>query len=114
MDLALCLATLVVPAPVLAADQEVSQPEPPTEAQVVVTATLESLRVPMVTVELRNADTNAVIARTISDGLGLVTFPDVPVGRYIVPPPATASPTSTRRRSRPAPASPSRCCSRCA
>ena len=38
----------------------------------------------MVTVELRNADTNAVIARTISDGLGLVTFPDVPVGRYVV------------------------------
>ncbi len=82
--LALCLATLVVPGRVLAADQAASQPEPPTEGQVVVTATLESLRVPMVTIELRNADTNAVIARTISDGLGLVTFPDVPVGRYVV------------------------------
>ena len=77
--MALSLAALVVPGPVLAADQGASQPEAPTTAQVVVTATLESLRVPLVTVELRNADTNAVIARTLSDGLGLVTFPDVPV-----------------------------------
>lgn len=49
-----------------------------------VTLTLDSLRVPGVTVELRNVETNVVIARTASDGVGQVSFPDVPSGHYVV------------------------------
>ena len=35
-----------------------------------------------VDVELRSVDGNVVLAKTITDGQGQVTFPDVPVGRY--------------------------------
>ena len=45
---------------------------------------LESLRIPAVVVELVNVDTNVVVARSTSDGVGQVTFPDVPAGRYVV------------------------------
>jgi len=53
-------------------------------ARVVVTISLESLRIPQVNVELRSADGNVVIARTISDGVGQATIPDVPPGHYVI------------------------------
>ena len=51
---------------------------------VIVTITVETLRIPAVNVELRNVDGNIVIGRTTSDAVGQVTFPDVPAGRYLV------------------------------
>jgi hypothetical protein len=51
---------------------------------VIVTITVESLRIPGVNVELMNVDDNVVIAQTTSDAIGQVTFPDVPAGRYLV------------------------------
>jgi len=55
----------------------------PGAGRVVVTISLESLRIPAVDVELRNIDDNVVIARTTSDAIGQVVFPDVPPGRYV-------------------------------
>ena len=55
-----------------------------TTGRVVVTIVVEGLRIPAVNVELRDADRNVSIARTISDTIGQVTFPDVPAGRYLV------------------------------
>ena len=47
--------------------------------------TLEgTVHMPSVVVELRAASDPTVIARTTTDGAGLVTFPDVPVGRYAI------------------------------
>ena len=37
-----------------------------------------------VDVELRSLDGNVILAKTITDGQGQVTFPDVPVGRYLI------------------------------
>ena len=37
-----------------------------------------------VDVELRSIDGNLVLAKTVTDGAGQVTFPDVPSGRYLV------------------------------
>jgi Carboxypeptidase regulatory-like domain/TonB dependent receptor len=37
-----------------------------------------------VDVELRSVDGNVILAETITDGQGQVTFPDVPVGRYMI------------------------------
>jgi len=58
--------------------------QPGDTAAVVVTITVEGLRIPAVRVELHSADANVVIAETTSDGVGQVTFPDVPQGRYFV------------------------------
>jgi Carboxypeptidase regulatory-like domain/TonB dependent receptor-like, beta-barrel len=52
--------------------------------RVVVTIGLEGVRIPAVRVELRNVNTNVVIARTTSDAVGQVSFPDVPPDRYVV------------------------------
>ncbi len=60
-----------------------AQPAQP-PGQVVVTLTLDSLRIPLATVELRGASTHAPIARTTSDVVGQVSFPDVPPGSYVV------------------------------
>jgi hypothetical protein len=68
--------------PLVAAAEPVRQPSE--TATVVVTITVEGLRIPAVRVELHGADTNVVIAQTISDGVGQVQFPDVPQGRYFV------------------------------
>src|SRR4029453_6518993 len=47
--------------------------------------TLEgTVHMPGVQVELRTSSDPTVIARTTTDGAGLVTFPDVPPGRYII------------------------------
>lgn len=60
------------------------QPSPRTAGVVVVTLTLDSLRVPAVVVTLRPVDGAAAIARATSDGVGQVTIADVPDGRYVV------------------------------
>jgi hypothetical protein len=52
--------------------------------RVVVTLGVEGLRIPAVSVELRSVDRNIVIARSTSDAVGQVEFPDVPAGRYLV------------------------------
>src|SRR5215212_2954102 len=47
--------------------------------------TLEgTVHMPGVQVELRDPDQRMVIAKTLTDGAGQVTFPDVPPGRYII------------------------------
>src|SRR5688572_16174689 len=54
--------------------------------RVIVTITVleGTVRMPGVDVALRSLDGNVVLAKTISDGAGQVTFPDVPAGRYTV------------------------------
>ena len=66
--------------------QQAAAPQPPASGpgRVVVVIVVESLRIPNVNVELRNADGNVPVGKTISDAVGQVTFPDVPPGRYIV------------------------------
>ena len=64
--------------------QAAAQPPGTGTGRVVVTIVVEGLRIPAVNVEIRDADRNVVIARTISDVIGQVTFPDVPAGRYVV------------------------------
>ena len=53
-----------------------------------VTATITVLegtvRIPGADVELRSFDGNVVLAKTLSDGSGQVTFPGVPPGRYVI------------------------------
>jgi hypothetical protein len=52
--------------------------------RVVVTVSVEGLRIPAVKVSLRSVDGNIAIAETTSDAIGQVSFPDVPPGRYVV------------------------------
>jgi Carboxypeptidase regulatory-like domain/TonB dependent receptor-like, beta-barrel len=52
--------------------------------RVVVTISLEGVRIPGVTVVLRNVDSNVSIGQTTSDAIGQVMFPDIPTGRYVV------------------------------
>jgi hypothetical protein len=61
-----------------------TQPAAAGNGRVVVTILVEGLRIPAVNVELLDADRNVAIARTMSDAIGQVTFPDVPAGRYVV------------------------------
>jgi hypothetical protein len=51
---------------------------------VIVTISVEGVRVPAVNVTLTNVDGNVVIARTTSDAIGQVVFPDVSPGHYVV------------------------------
>ena len=79
-----------LPSIALQTTTSVSQSGAPTQSpsagpgRVVVTIVSDSLRIPGVTVELRNVDGNIMVGQTISDAVGQVTFPDVPPGRYIV------------------------------
>ncbi len=79
-----------LPSIALQTTTSVSQSGAPTQSpsagpgRVVVTIVSDSLRIPGVTVELRNADANIRVGQTISDAVGQVTFPDVPPGNYIV------------------------------
>src|SRR5687768_8822673 len=52
--------------------------------RVIVTVSLEGVRVPAVTVSLRSTDGNVVIGQTTTDNIGQVAFPDVAPGRYVV------------------------------
>ena len=49
-----------------------------------VTISVEGVRIPVVNVTLTDADGNITIAKTISDAIGQVMFPDVPPGHYVV------------------------------
>ena len=48
------------------------------------TIALEGVRIPAVLASLRSVDANVVVAQTVSDSIGQVTFPGVPAGRYVV------------------------------
>jgi carboxypeptidase family protein/TonB-dependent receptor-like protein len=83
--------TSVLPALVLVCSTAQAPTSPQTSptapsgpGRIIVTISLESLRIPQVNVELRSADGNMAIARTISDGVGQVTIPDVPPGHYVI------------------------------
>ena len=68
-----------------AAEARADQAQPAEDSgRVVVTITLEELRIPAVTVELAPEDGSSPIAKTTSDLAGQVAFPDVPPGRYVV------------------------------
>lgn len=60
--------------------------QPATTGSVVATiTTLEgTVRMPGIQIELKDPDERVVIAKTVTDGAGQVTFPDVPIGRYII------------------------------
>ena len=60
------------------------QATPSGPARVVVTISLEGVRIPAVNVTLTDVDGNVTIAKTTSDGIGQVMFPDVPPGHYVV------------------------------
>jgi hypothetical protein len=80
----LILAALLVPVLSHTAPQQAGQPI--TTGRVVATVTtLEgAVHLPGVQVELRDAAAAIVIARSVTDGAGQVTFPEVPPGEYIV------------------------------
>src|SRR5580765_2442490 len=67
-----------------ASTQQLPPSSPTGRGRVVVTISLEGLRIPAVIVELRSVDGNVVLAKTTSDVVGQVTFPDVRAGRYTV------------------------------
>src|SRR5687768_12683929 len=60
--------------------------QPATTGRVVATiTTLEgTVHMPGIQVALLDPDQRVIIAKTETDGAGQVTFPDVPVGRYII------------------------------
>jgi TonB dependent receptor-like, beta-barrel len=64
--------------------QQLPPSSPTGRGRVECTVSLESLRIPAVTVELRSVDTNVVVGKTTTDVVGQVVFPDVRAGRYIV------------------------------
>ena len=63
---------------------QAASPQAGSNGRVVVTISLEDVRVPGVTVSLRDVDRNVQVAQTTSDVIGQVTFPDIPPGRYVV------------------------------
>src|SRR6185503_20605810 len=66
--------------------QQGSAVQPPASGngRVVVTIVVEGLRIPALTVELHDVAGNIAIAKTTSDAIGQLAFPDVPAGRYVV------------------------------
>jgi hypothetical protein len=52
--------------------------------RVVVTAAVDSLRIPAVIVALHSVDRNVRVAQTTTDNVGQASFPDVRPGRYLV------------------------------
>jgi hypothetical protein len=64
--------------------QAATQSQPSGPGRVVVTLALEGVRIPAVSVELRNVDGNISVGQTTSDVVGQVTFPDVAPGRYVI------------------------------
>ena len=67
--------------------QTPSSPQRPADpGRVVVTVSVldGTVRIAAADVELRSLDGNVVIAKTITDGAGQATIPDVPPGRYLV------------------------------
>ena len=77
-----CMLLCVAARPAAAAQQEASG-----RVLVIVTTLEGSVHLPGVTVELRRAEEKLAIAKSITDGVGQVEFPEIPPGEYI----ATAS-----------------------
>jgi hypothetical protein len=75
----LCFCTLAA-----ATQPPAAQPAVSESGRVVVTIALEGVRIPGVSASLRSVDGNVVVAQTVSDAIGQVTFPGVPAGRYVV------------------------------
>jgi len=93
MILVAALALFILSTPMAAAAQVAQPPVPPpptpqaqtaTTGRVVVTLTVEGLRVPAARVQLRDVEANITIGETISDVVGQATIPDVPPGRYVI------------------------------
>ena len=70
----------------VAAAEPSQSAQPATTGRVVATiTTLEgTVHMPGIQIELRDPDDRVVIAKTETDGAGQVTFPDVPIGRYLI------------------------------
>lgn len=64
--------------------QNASTTQQTSDGRIVVTISVEGVRIPSVSVELRDVDRNVRVAQTTSDAIGQVTFPDVPPARYVV------------------------------
>ncbi|HUE89759.1 MAG TPA: TonB-dependent receptor [Vicinamibacterales bacterium] len=60
------------------------QPGPAGRVVATITTLEGTVHMPGVEVELRDPDLGIVIAKTVTDGAGQVTFPDVPDGRYLI------------------------------
>ena len=81
------LAILLVGVCAPAAAATAVQAEPAAQSgpgRVVVTVSLEGVRIPAVNVALRSVDGNVVVGKSTTDTIGQVTFPDVAAGRYAV------------------------------
>ena len=71
-------------APSFQAPQSVQPPGGSGRVVVTVSVLEGTVRIASADVELRSLDRNLVIAKTITDGAGQATIPDVPPGRYLV------------------------------
>src|SRR3954462_2624571 len=60
------------------------QTTPTGDGRVIVTVSVEGIRIPAVSVSLRREDRNIVVGTTTTDPIGQVTFPGVAPGRYVV------------------------------
>ena len=71
--------------PAAAAAEPTPSAQPTTGRVVATITTLEgTVHMPGIRIELRDPDERIVIAKTETDGAGQVTFPDVPIGRYLI------------------------------
>ena len=72
--------------PAMALPLPVSEPQDAQYGRIVVTVTVleGTVRMPVVTLELRAVGDKTVLAKTVSDGAGQATFPDIPAGRYVI------------------------------
>ena len=79
--ISLLASCLLLPSPA-----DAGQDEQATDGRVVATiTTLEgSVQMSGVAVELRESGGKLAIAKTLTDGVGQVTFPDVPPGQYVI------------------------------
>ena len=70
----------------VASPSHVEEPQDVQAGRVVTTVTVleGTVRMPVVTVELRSVGDTTVLAKTVTDGAGQATFPDIPPGRYVV------------------------------
>ena len=81
---AVALCVVSASAPASARPTQVAQPDTPGRVVATVTTLDGAVHVPLVQVDLVPASEATVIATTTTDGRGIVTFPDVPPGRYVI------------------------------
>jgi hypothetical protein len=84
VDRRVSLTVLFIVLAALAASPAAAQPQAPGRVLVTVTTLEGTVNLAGVEVELRSADDMTAIAKTTTDAAGRVSFPDVPVGRYVV------------------------------